>query len=57
MAQDRAKRGQDGLRSEMDERRMAQDVEDELQDEHQDRQDAVSDGRLEHLMKKTPVGG
>ena len=55
MAQDRAKRGQDGLRSEMDERKMAQDVEDELQDGPQDRQDAISDGCLEHLMKTNPV--
>ena len=50
LAQDRAKMGQDG-------RKMAQDTEDELQGAAQDRQDAISEGCPEHLMKTNRVEG
>ena len=49
--------GQDGQRSELDGRKMAHDTEDELQDAAQDRQDAISEGCLEHLMKQNTVEG
>ena len=50
LAQDRAKMGQDG-------RKMAQDTENELQGAAQDRQDAISEGCPERLIKKYPVEG
>ena len=52
MGQDRAERGQDGRRSELDERNMAHDTEDELQDAAQDRQGAISEGCIEEFAKK-----
>ena len=48
LAQGRAKMDQDG-------RKMAQDTEDELQGAAQDRQDAISEGCPERLIKKNPV--
>ena len=50
LAQDRAKMGQDG-------RKMAQDTENELQGAAQDRQDAISEGCPERLIKTNPVQG
>ena len=49
--------GQDGQRSELDGRKMAHDMEDELQDAAQDRQDAISKGCIEEFAKKNPVKG
>ena len=44
--------GQDGQRSELDGRKMAHDMEDELQDAAQDRQDAISKECIEEFAKK-----
>ena len=49
--------GQDGRRSDGDGRKMDQNMEDELQDAAQDRQDAISEGCPERLIKKNPVQG